>query len=71
MTQLSKEVWNALPIEERERLNGCLLEIHIREIKVAKNEAINSHNRHMASLDDRLKSLELFMAEWESSQVSK
>lgn len=65
MSDMSSDIWNALPINERKRLRGCIIEIHIREVEMAKSEARIAHRRHMDSLNDRLKAMKRSMLEWE------
>ena len=59
------DVWNALPFEERSRLQGCIIERQVLDYKIERERAIAAHKKHLAEIDSHLKNCQRDLAKWE------
>lgn len=62
----ASNMWNALPQEDRAKLNGILIQRQMLDIQTEIDRATEAHKSHMAKARKHLKNLEESYAKWES-----
>ena len=57
------EQYNALPLEVRTITGYILIEYQLRDLKIERDRAIRSHQRHLKEIDDHIKNVEQSLRE--------